>query len=262
MNAQRVTDLAIAVREALYRLASPLDAAVGALVGRQAVPPLWLRRHIGAAAPDAFRAAAAAGADQLRELFPHPAFRSVLDLGCGCGAMVPYFQEALPAAGRYLGLDKHRGCLRWARRHYAADQRFDFAHVSEPAALAAGAPFDLVLAKSLFTHLVAAEAESMLRMIQAHLAPGAALVLTAFLHDRQGATPMFPYAAGDGFVRFRRRTRPAAAVTFDRDFFLALLSANGFRVERAWYWFWPGDQPRIRNQDLLLCRPDTKSVPS
>ena len=256
MNARRAMDFAITVREMLYRLASPVDAAVGAALGREAMPPLWLRRHVGAAVPGEFRAAAAAGAMQLRELFPHPAFRSVLDLGCGCGAMVPYFRETLPSAGRYLGLDKHRGCLHWAQRRWAADQRIRFAHVHEAAPLTAGAPFDLVLAKSLFTHLVAGEAEAMLQLIRAHMAAGGYLVLTVFLHDHQGITPMFPHAAGDGFVRYRRRMRPAAAVTFDRDFFLALLSAAGFRVERAWYWFWPGDQSRIRNQDLLLCRPD------
>lgn len=115
---------------------------------------------------------------------------------------------------------------------------------------------DLVLAKSLFTHLLPDDAAHYLAEIRRVLRPGRAAVVTAFLFDSSGASidevrSSFPMENPGGGVRWRVRSRPTAAVAYDRRFFESLLVSAGLRLQ----WMSPGWYPggaRLDGQDSLL----------
>lgn len=252
--ASQGTRLALLARTGLLRVVSPLERWYAGIRGLPPLPPLWLRRHVGAAGRRPYENAVAEGERHLREMLGAGAgVTAVLDLGCGCGAMVPFFRERLPDAGAYLGVDIHAPSVRWCRDRYAADARLSFGVLPAAWPAVLERRYDLVLAKSLFTHLLEAEASDYLSAIGGALEPGGRLVLTAFLFDAASPSPALPHAAAGGRVRLRRPSRPEAAVGYDRDHFLSLLERAGLQVLDARYWFWPGDHARLTTQDLLVC---------
>ena len=192
----------------------------------------------------------------------------ILEIGCGCGAMLPAFSRMLGPEGRYTGFDVHAPSVRWCRRHFAADPRFRFelAEIASPYGDLSlrqtaqtyrfpldDAAADFILAKSVFTHLLEGEARHYLREIRRTLRPGRLALITVFLFD--GSTvrpPAFPFPAGDPPVRWRRPLRPEAAVAFDRGFFEGMIAEAGLILREMVPGFWPGTAPVPRGQDALI----------
>jgi SAM-dependent methyltransferase len=253
-------------RTLALRLASPLEGALRRLGGRTDLPPLWLRRHTGPVSR--FESAARETADFLDRFGLVSEGSVVLDAGCGVGAMVPHLLARIGSRGRYVGFDVHEPSIRWCARRYAADSRLEL-HVA-PIAPAGARPeadgayrfpigdgqADLVLAKSLFTHLFEDEARRYLHETRRALRPGRAAVATAFLYDPErveelGVGSAFPHAADGGGLRWRSRLRPAAAVAYARTRFVDMIESAGLHVQ----WHWPGYYPgsgRPTGQDVLL----------
>jgi SAM-dependent methyltransferase len=256
------------VRTAAYRLASPADALARRIAGKPPLPPLWLRRHTGAVAR--FESAGRDTAAFLDSLGLVEPGHLVLDVGCGAGAMVPEFSRRIGPRGRYIGFDVHAPSIRWCRRRFADDPRLSFedARVASPYGRASGpaattyrfpvddGAADLILAKSVFTHLLPDETAHYLSEIRRCLRPGRTAVVTAFLFDPaapalDGVRRAFPWEDRGGLVRWRVRARPSAAVAYAKPFFETLLASAGLRL--AWLspgWF-PGSD-RLSGQDSLL----------
>jgi SAM-dependent methyltransferase len=195
---------------------------------------------------------------------------TVLDIGCGPGAMVPGLLRRLGPSGRYVGFDVHEASISWCRNRWADDARlrFELAPIATPYGPTAGSgaetyrfpvsdgAADLVLAKSVFTHLPEEPARHYLAEVRRTLRPGRAAVVTAFLFDAAGpALPLvrtgFPHEGHAGLVRWRRRTRPTAAIAYDRSLFSEMTAAAGLRI----IWMSPGFFPgasRPAGQDVLL----------
>jgi SAM-dependent methyltransferase len=256
------------VRAAAYWVAGPADSLWRHATGRASLPPLWLRRHTGPLR--AFESAARETAEFLDRLGLLRGEETVLDVGCGAGAMVPELARRLGPTGRYIGFDVHAPSIRWCRKRYASDPRlrFELADVASAYSASSGAPAssyrfpvadgaaDLVLAKSVFTHLLETDARHYLDEIRRVLTPGRGAVVTAFLFDDSGASPSgvaraFPHEEAPGGARLRSRARPTAAVAWGRSRFERMVSAAGLRV----VWFSPGyfpGGPQPAGQDSLL----------
>ena len=240
--------------------------------GREGQPPLWLRRHTGPLRD--FERSAAGMVEILEELRLLPVSGTVLDAGCGAGAMASALAGHLGDGGRYAGFDVHAPSIRWCRRRFASDPRlrFELAAVASPYGSARGTPASryrfpvedggatLVLAKSLFTHLMRDDAAHYLREIRRALRPGSPALVTAFLFDpagpamaRNGVRREFPHedAGARGLVRYRSRRRPTAAVAYSRADLEGLVQEAGLRVQWLRPGYYPGGSP-ITGQDTLL----------
>jgi SAM-dependent methyltransferase len=253
------------LRALALRALSPLERLADSRVRDRDLPPLWLRRHAGA--PSAFESSAAQTIERLRALGLLGADRSVLDLGCGPGGMARALGAHLGERGSYLGLDVHGPSLDWCAETWSADPRFRFGHLREPRspyfAAARRTPamtldglggFDLVLAKSLATHLLPLELARLLRRIARALAPDGRLLATAFLFDpaARPATPAFAHRSRRGRVRWRRRGHPRAAIAYERGLFLGILEGSGLTEVAFVPGFFPGEVPVPTGQDTIV----------
>jgi len=203
-----------------------------------------------------FESAAREMADRIDGLGLLRAADLILDLGCGPGAMAPYFASRLGARGRYVGVDVHEASIRWCRKRFRDDSRFRFERISTSSPLpVADGQASFILAKSLFTHLLEPEARRMFAEIRRVISPGRSALLTALLFERgegeRAAASDFPFTAGSGAVRWRRRANPQSAVAIERLRFLRWIADAGLSVGRFDPGFWPGEATP-RGQDLLV----------
>lgn len=176
----------------------------------------------------------------------------VLDLGCGAGRLVAPLRRHLGPAGSYEGLDIVPEFVAWNHRWVTpVDPRFRFqrANVRNDAYFAGGeaaegyvfpyrdGEFDLVVASSLFTHLMPGAARRYLAECARVLVPGGRLFATFFLLDdvarRQMAAQrtalQFPWP--QPFGRIADPDQPEFAVAFEDWAVAAALDESGLELE-------------------------------
>ncbi len=254
-------------RTAGYRLLDPFDGLMRSLTGRVGLPPLSLRRHAGpvrdfsTSTEDLFAL--------LRRKGLLTGGMTLLDLGCGPGAVPLKLEEKGVAVRSYVGVDVHEPSIAWCRERFAgkASFRFELAGVRSPyggsGVLEPGeyefppgdGAADLVLAKSLFTHLLPDTARRYLSEIRRCLSSEGTCLLTAFVFDGSGGDPpAFPHHGADTRIRWRRRARPEAAVAYERALFEEMLIAAGLSIAEMLPGFWPGASPVLRGQDTFILK--------
>ena len=184
------------IRRAAISLRLRAADAVDSLAGRRdhLTPP---RRMSGYVGRGDFRATGEEFLGHFRELGGLRAEDRVLEIGCGIGRMARVLAGVLRPPGSYDGFDIVASGIAWCQEHYrgtAAPFRFVHADLRNTAYNPAGAlpaeayrfpygdgAFDLVIATSLFTHLLPAAAEHYLAEAARVLAPGGRLLSTWLL---------------------------------------------------------------------------------
>jgi SAM-dependent methyltransferase len=263
------------VRTALYWMAGPFDYLLRVSSGRRHAPPLWLRRHIGPLGGFERATGEIAALIALDGLLDERA--RVLDVGCGCGVMVPDIQRMLGPEGRYVGFDVHEASVTWCQRRYVSDPRlaFHLVRVQTPYSPRFTTPVtelrfpvddgwaDFILVKSVFTHLLETEARHYLAEIRRALSPGGRALVSAFLlrDTSQTRGPLYEFPFGDGPVRWMVAARPTAGVAYREAHFGRMVADAGLEVRRfiPGYWHGSGIAPNVQDQ-LVLTRP--AAVPS
>lgn len=240
--------------------------AIDATLGRrdELTPP---RRLQGLAGNSDFRATGEEFAGHLRRLAGLSPSDRVLDVGCGAGRIARVLAHELQPPGSYDGFDVVPEVVAWCRKRYrdtAAPFRFELAAVANAmynpdGALAASAyrfpyedgAFDLVLATSVFTHLLADAADRYLAEAARVLAPGGRLLTTWFLMAPDGGASIdFGYTEGPASTV--DPALPEAAVAFDVDWVLGRLAERGLRVREPVHWgTWSG-RPGLSSQDIVV----------
>ncbi|MBX6374649.1 MAG: class I SAM-dependent methyltransferase [Acetobacteraceae bacterium] len=215
--------------------------------------------------------------EALREAAGLTPDEAVLDIGCGWGRLALPLARHLGPAGRYLGMDAAAEAIAWCRRAIGdADSRFRFHHADIrnsyanprgriPASAAVLLPweerFDLVVATSLFTHLLPDAVERYVREAARLCRPGGRFFATFFLLDEESlrlsaegrARHRFP--AQRGVARIANEEVPEDAVAYPREHVLALLDAAGFDAELLpGAWCGRDGATAFDYQDVILAR--------
>jgi ubiquinone/menaquinone biosynthesis C-methylase UbiE len=111
---------------------------------------LHLRRHVGPLRT--FEASGAEFMSYLRLLLDLQANAQLLDIGCGCGLMALYLKDYLDNNGTYTGVDIHGPSISWCTNHIK-HPNFRFTQIADAKLPFAAQSFDVILLKSVFTHL-------------------------------------------------------------------------------------------------------------
>ena len=241
--------------------------------GKADLPPLHLRRYVGP-----LRSFAASGAEfmgHLRKLAELRPDERVLDIGCGCGQMALHLETYLNEKGSYVGVDIHGPSIGWCRKRIGSRRsNFEFAHVDvrnlafNPSARHDAesyefrydsCSFDLILLKSVFTHMRPAEVDNYLREVARLLKVSGRCLATFFLLNeeqamlgREGKNAL-PFRYGEGVWRYRYEHSPESAVAYDESYVLTLLEKHGLVLKAPIsYGHWSGRTDGLSFQDILL----------
>lgn len=188
------------------------------------LPPLEFRRLVGPTDPAAFDNPTR---NPVFGEIPVEAYSAVLDFGCGCGRLARQLIQQQRRPDRYLGIDRHAGMIAWAREQLspaAPDFSFEHHDVRHPHLNPGGTPghlpfpaedraFTLVIAWSVFTHLLEADAAYYIHEVGRVLSPSGVAVTTWFLFDK-GDFPMMQEFQNALYIN---PDDPTNAVVFDRD---------------------------------------------
>ncbi len=199
----------------------------------------------------------------------------VLDVGCGIGRMARVLATELEPPGTYDGFDVVAAGVEWCQVHYArpgatrAPFRFVHADLHHPMYNPGGTSsaesyrfpyaedsFDLVIATSVFTHLLAAAADHYLDELARVLAPGGRALTTWLLLDpaappTDAATWSF-VPSSDGMAEVADPDDPEAAVAYQLAWLRDHVAAHGLHLrEPIAPGTWRG-RPGTSVQDLVL----------
>lgn len=203
------------------------------------MPPRPMRELIGRSEPEAFDHQ---HGEPVFATIDEAQYEFVLDFGCGCGRIARQLaMAAAPMPKRYVGTDLHAGMIAWANKNLAPRlENFSFVHqdVFNPGfnpdpALPRTAPFpvedasvSLLVAISVFTHLVQSQAEHYLDEVKRVLRPDGVMIGSFFLFDKTG----FPMLQDFQNALYINETDLTNAVLFDRAWLLEGLESRGLRM--------------------------------
>jgi cyclopropane fatty-acyl-phospholipid synthase-like methyltransferase len=214
-------------RRLALRGASIIDGLANRLNGRTPYPPIYLRREVGPLRTFEVSAASMIGELEFRAgLGPDS---RLLDMGCGCGAIPLVMLGYGTHVGSYIGLDVDQQMIDWCKAHIASD-KFSFAHhdywsaTYNPAGtrylpFAAGDDWaDVIVMKSVFTHLLPDDIDWYLQETARVLAPEGTAILTVVLYNEDDRDIMvrFPHEGDDGIYRFARPESPESSIAVSR----------------------------------------------
>lgn len=243
------------------------------------MPPARLRVRVGCFLSylqrDRYRAVGEEFAAHLRTMAGLRADGALLDIGCGCGQVAGALAGFLGAQGRYEGFDPDAEAIAWcaltltprlprfrfrsedlgntlynpAGRVRAEEFRFPYEDAS----------FDVILLKSIFTHMAPRPMHHYLAEIRRLLRPGGRCMVTGYFPDAAArariAAGEAAYAfevAGDGFRIVDART-PDYVTAHDEEALRAAALAAGLAVvEPIHPGAWSGAARFTSYQDIVL----------
>jgi SAM-dependent methyltransferase len=272
---RRSVNLLRACRHFGYLTLSPLDYLSRLVNNKTDFPPLHLRRYVGPLRT--FEASGAEFMTYLRLLVDLRPGESILDVGCGCGLLALYLKDYLAETGSYAGVDLHSPSINWCSNHIASRRpNFQFRHidVNSLAYNARGklsaddftfpyepASFDVILFKSVFTHLRPAEVENYLKETSRLLKADGRCLATFFLLNQEQellaveGRNALKFSFGDEQWRYVYEHSPESACAYSESFILSLLQKHDLTLARpAYYGSWSGRENGLSFQDMLIIK--------
>jgi SAM-dependent methyltransferase len=191
--------------------------------------------------------------------------------------MALYLKDYLHETGSYAGVDLHAPSINWcSKRINSSRASFDFRHIDvqslayNPKGNLSGdnftfpfdsGSFDVILFKSVFTHLRPAEVENYLKEAARLLKLGGRCLATFFLlnHEQESLAAEAPnalkFSFGDERWRYVYEHSPESACAYAESFILSLLEKHDLTLARpAYYGTWSGRQDGLSFQDMLLIK--------
>jgi SAM-dependent methyltransferase len=236
-----------------------------------------MRRFVGEARWDVggfdFRNNGRHFAEKLRDAGLHSGSH-VLDVGSGCGRVAIPLTQVIGPDGRYTGLELNAPLVQWCSEHVTRkhpnfrflpcdlkNPRYNPNGSGDPLTYIFPFPdgaFDLVVATSVFTHLLPEIAIHYLEECERVLMPGGGLFATFYFIDEtvQSAESSlrFDHPWG-GNARVADPAHPEAAIGFKVEWILEQTSKAGLQLEPpVRYGTWSGRQDGYSGQDVLILR--------
>lgn len=167
-------------------------------------------------------------------------FESVFDFGCGCGRLARQLIQQKPVPKNYQGIDLHLGMIKWCQDNltpFAPQFQFEHHDVFNAAFNPGNKPpwlpypfpdksFTLVIAHSVFTHLVQENAVFYLNEIRRVLKDDGLLVASWFLFDKR----YFPMMQDFQNALYINISDPTNAVIFSRDWIAQQTHDNRLKI--------------------------------
>lgn len=201
----------------------------------------------------------------------------VLEVGCGFGRLArPLVRHLDPEQGAYEGFDADRAAIGWCRRAYGRrhrNARFLRADIFHPRTHPGGAhraseyrfpyedkAFDLVVAESVFPHLLEDETAQFLAESARVLAPGGRLLATFFVLDDDSrgrmrtGTSALVFLAADEHVAVLSEDLPEEGVAYDAGWIGERLGEAGCRFESLTPGRWRGLEDARDLVDMVVAR--------
>lgn len=201
---------------------------------------------------------------------------AVLDLGCGNGSIARPLTRYLQRPGRYEGIDVNANSIEWLKQRYANVPNFAFSHVdvantwynpggtTSPEHFALpfeSSTFDIVLLKSVFTHMLPVALPPYMREISRVLKKGGRSVITYFLLNEEsrrlieqgadafqlGQTP-----AADSSHRIAKPDAPEFVVAHDEGRIRSYYAETGCSILNVEFGNWSGRSSTLGHQDLVI----------
>lgn len=242
------------------------------------IPPKRYRVRVGPfASARSFLSVGKKFSEFIQKKIPAKGMRiNFLDIGCGCG-QVACFLKLYLKGGKYEGFDIDKEMIDWCRKNISSQNLdFQFKHINvynkaysytATTQAAAGfqfpypdSSFDVVLAKSVFTHLLQQEAENYIAQIARVLKKGGKAILTFFILtertrkaiDREESSLPFKYSFGQCLSV--SKDSPEAAVAYPEDFLMKIFEKYKLALaEPILYGYWFSKYlPNIDYQDIAI----------
>ena len=248
----------------------PVDYASRVINGKTHLPPLPVRRQAGPLGGlENSGAEFVAYLKLLCNLMPQS---RVLDIGCGFGLLALYLVDYTREPGRYVGVDVDRRAIRWADAHVARrNPRFEFRHLDirnlaynpggelDPKNLRLpfeSASFDVIVLKSVFTHLRPEETRAYMAEIKRLLASDGCCLASVFIFDSaaDGASAI-DFKFGDETWRYAVREMPELAIAYSEQALTEIVSSAGLTVTARYPGTWSGSGGGLSFQDLFVLKP-------
>ncbi len=240
------------------------------------LPPRWIRRRW--AGKGDFKEIGEKFLKYLIELCRLTPESSILDIGCGAGRMAIPLTRFFNTKGRYEGIDVACIPLRWCKRNIERRhpnfhfRKLDvYSGVYNPLGKRRGADvefpfgeesFDVVLAASLFTHLLQEDVENYIKEMYRVLKKGGRSLSTWFLLNEESlglieggkSSLKFKAHPGSTFYKVLDIHRPEKGIAYTEKWVRELFKKTGFVIEAIHYGSWCGRKEYLNGQDIIVAR--------